>query len=49
MIELYPHVLVVSTLYPKGPQETLNVIEFHYPEEVAAFEREFVDAQRALI
>ena len=47
MIELYPHVLVVSTLYPKGPQETLNVIEFHYPEEIAAFEREFVDAQRA--
>ena len=32
MIELYTHVLVVSTLYPKGPQETLNVIEFHYPE-----------------
>lgn len=47
MIELYPHVLVVSTLYPKGPQETLNVIEFRYPEEIAAFEREFVDAQRA--
>jgi choline monooxygenase len=47
MIELYPHVLVVSTLYPKGPQETLNVIEFHYPEEIAAFEREFVEAQRA--
>ena len=47
MIELYTHVLVVSTLYPKGPQETLNVIEFHYSEEIAAFEREFVDAQRA--
>nr|WP_277185638.1 aromatic ring-hydroxylating dioxygenase subunit alpha [Caballeronia sp. BR00000012568055] len=47
MIELYPHVLVVSTLYPKGPQDTLNVIEFHYPEEIAAFEREFVEAQRA--
>ncbi|CAB3774503.1 aromatic ring-hydroxylating oxygenase subunit alpha [Paraburkholderia humisilvae] len=47
MIELYPHVLVVSTLYPKGPQETLNIIEFFYPEEIAAFEREFVEAQRA--
>jgi choline monooxygenase len=47
MIELYPHVLVVSTLYPKGPQETLNVIEFHYPDEIAAFEREFIEAQRA--
>ncbi len=47
MIELYPHVLVLSTLYPKGPQETLNVVEFYYPEEIAAFEREFVQAQRA--
>ncbi|WP_310631041.1 aromatic ring-hydroxylating dioxygenase subunit alpha [Paraburkholderia sp.] len=47
MIELYPHVLVVSTLYPKGPQETLNVVEFYYPEEIAAFEREFIEAQRA--
>ena len=47
MIELYPHVLVASTLYPKGPQETLNVVEFFYPEEIAAFERDFIDAQRA--
>jgi len=47
MIELYPHVLVLSTLYPQGPQETLNVVEFYYPEEIAAFEREFVEAQRA--
>jgi choline monooxygenase len=47
MIELYPHVLVLSTLYPRGPQDTVNVIEFHYPEEIAAFEREFVEAQRA--
>jgi choline monooxygenase len=47
MIEWYPHVLTVSTLYPIGPQKTLNVVEFYYPEEVAAFEREFVEAQRA--
>jgi len=47
MIELYPHVLVLSTLYPQGPQETLNIVEFYYPEEIAAFEREFVEAQRA--
>ncbi|WP_338770457.1 aromatic ring-hydroxylating dioxygenase subunit alpha [Massilia sp. METH4] len=47
MIELYPHVLVLSTLYPRGPQDTLNVVEFYYPEEIAAFEREFVEAQRA--
>jgi len=47
MIEVYPHVLVVSTLHPQGPQETLNLVEFYYPEDIAAFEREFVEAQRA--
>lgn len=47
MVEWYPHVLVVSTLYPKGPQKTLNVVEFYYPEEIAAFEPEFVQAQQA--
>jgi choline monooxygenase len=47
MIEWYPHVLVVSTLYPKGPQKTTNIVEFYYPEEIAAFERDFVDAQQA--
>jgi phenylpropionate dioxygenase-like ring-hydroxylating dioxygenase large terminal subunit len=40
-------VLVLSTLYPRGPQDTLNVVEFYYPEEIAAFEREFVEAQQA--
>ena len=47
MVEWYPHVLVVSTLYPKGPQKTLNVVEFYYPEEIAALEREFVEAEQA--
>ena len=47
MIELYPHVLVLSTLYPVSPQETVNVVEFYYPEEIVSFEREFVQAQRA--
>jgi len=47
MIELYPHVLVLSTLYPKGPQETVNVVEFYYPEEIAAFEPEFMEAHHA--
>ncbi len=47
MVEWYPHVLTVSTLYPMGPQKTLNVVEFYYPEEIAAFEREFVQAQQA--
>lgn len=47
MVEWYPNVLVVSTLFPKGPQKTLNVVEFFYPEEIQAFEREFVEAQQA--
>ena len=47
MVEWYPSVLVVSTLYPKGPQKTLNIVEFYYPEDIAAFEREYVAAQQA--
>lgn len=47
MIELYPHVLVLSTLYPQSPQHTVNVVEFYYPDDIAAFEREFVEVQRA--
>ena len=47
MVESFPHVLVVSTLYPKGPRRTTNVVEFYYPEEICAFEREFVEVQQA--
>ena len=47
MVEWYPHVLTVSTLHPMGPNKTLNMVEFYYPEEIAAFEREFVEAQQA--
>ncbi len=47
MIEWYPNVLVVSTLYPRGPQKTTNVVEFYYPEDIHAFEREYVQAQQA--
>ena len=47
MVEWYPHVLVVSTLFPRGPQKTTNLVEFYYPEEIAAFEREFVEAHQA--
>jgi choline monooxygenase len=47
MVEWYPHVLTVSTLHPVSPTKTLNMVEFFYPEEIAAFEREFVEAQRA--
>ncbi len=47
MVEWYPHVLVVSTLVPQGPQKTLNVVEFFYPEEIVAFEPEFIEAEQA--
>jgi phenylpropionate dioxygenase-like ring-hydroxylating dioxygenase large terminal subunit len=47
MVEWYPNVLVVSTLWPLGPQKTRNVVEFYYPEEIALFERELVEAERA--
>jgi choline monooxygenase len=47
MVEWYPHVLTVSTLHPLGPNKTMNMVEFYYPEEIAAFEREFVEAQQA--
>ena len=47
MVEWYPHVLVVSTLFPKGPQKTVNLVEFYYPEEISAFERDFVEAHQA--
>ena len=47
MVEWYPHVLTVSTLHPVSPTRTLNMVEFFYPEEIVAFEREFVEAQQA--
>ena len=47
MVEYYPHVLVVSSLHPRGPRKTLNVVEFFYPEEIHAFEREFIETQQA--
>ena len=47
MLEWYPHVLVISTLIPQAVDRTLNVVEFYYPEEIALFEREFVEAEQA--
>jgi len=47
MVEWYPHVLVISHIQPDGPLACRNVVEFYYPEEIAAFEREFVEAERA--
>jgi choline monooxygenase len=47
MVEWYPKVLVVSSLHPISPQETMNVVEFYYPEEVAYFEPSYIEAQQA--
>ena len=47
MVEWYPHVLVISSLFPKGPRKTLNLVEYFYPEEIIAFEPEFIEAQQA--
>ena len=47
MVEWYPHVLTVSTLHPMGVDKTMNMVEFYYPEEIVAFEREFVESQQA--
>lgn len=47
MVEWYPQVLVVSSLIPQAVDRTLNVVEFYYPEDIIAFEREFIEAQQA--
>ena len=47
MVEWYPHVLVISTLVPQAVDRTLNVVEFYYPEDIALFEPEFVEAEQA--
>jgi choline monooxygenase len=47
MIEWYPFALVISTLIPRGPDRTTNVVEFYYPEEIQAFERQIVEAHQA--
>jgi phenylpropionate dioxygenase-like ring-hydroxylating dioxygenase large terminal subunit len=47
MVEWYPHTLVVSNIIPTGIESCLNVVEFYYPEDIALFEREFVEAEQA--
>ena len=47
MLEWYPNVLVVSQVIPQSPDKTVNVVEFYYPEAIAHFERDFVEAQQA--
>ncbi|MGB7541007.1 MAG: aromatic ring-hydroxylating dioxygenase subunit alpha [Burkholderiales bacterium] len=47
MLEWYPHVLIVSTLIPRSPTHTTNVVEFYYPEDIVLFERGFIEAEQA--
>ena len=47
MVEWYAHVLIISTLVPRGVDRTTNFVEFYYPEDIALFEREFVEAEQA--
>lgn len=47
MVEWYPHTLVVSHIVPTGVESCLNVVEFYYPEDIALFERDFVEAEQA--
>jgi choline monooxygenase len=46
MIEWYPQVLIISTLVPRGPNACTNIVEFYFPEEIALFERDYVEAER---
>jgi len=46
MVEWYPHVLVISTIVPRGPGACTNIVEFYYPEEIALFEPEFIEANQ---
>jgi len=46
MLEWYPQVLIVSTVLPRGPEACTNVVEFYFPEEIALFERDYVEAER---
>lgn len=47
MIEVFPQALVLSTVYPKGIHETLNVVEFYYPRELVENKRGLVEAHRS--
>ena len=31
MIEWYPLVTVISTIYPKGPEHSINIVEYYHP------------------
>ena len=46
MVEWYPNTLVISTIVPRGAEACSNIVEFYYPEEIALFEREYVEAEQ---
>ncbi len=46
MIEWYPNTLVVSTIVPRGVDACTNIVEFYYPEDIALFERDYVEAEK---
>ncbi|WP_295985735.1 aromatic ring-hydroxylating dioxygenase subunit alpha [uncultured Variovorax sp.] len=37
MIEWYPLVTVVSTIHPRGPERSVNVVEYYHPRGLRAF------------
>jgi phenylpropionate dioxygenase-like ring-hydroxylating dioxygenase large terminal subunit len=47
MVEWYPHTLVISNIVPTGIESCVNIVEFYYPEDIALFERDFVEAEQA--
>lgn len=46
MIEWYPNILVVSTIYPNGSRECTNHVEFYYPKELYAKNPEYFKKQK---
>lgn len=46
MIEIYPEAMMVSRIVPTGADSCENVVDFHYPREIALFEPELALAQR---
>jgi choline monooxygenase len=46
MIEVFPHALVLSTLYPKSVSSTLNVVEFYYPTKLLQSCPELAESHR---
>lgn len=38
MIECYPLVTVVSTIYPRGPLRSVNIVEYYHPDKLLQFE-----------